>query len=156
MDLGETEGNFFVFCNVPQHGHPSYCSGGGTMRRPFLYPKEQICPDSRALRAGRPFAGGQHPTPELRVRQRPGLSGNTPELELPKLETPRPLDPRSGKGLDSIPPTHPNISDLSHIRQEPQETVHHYWARLLLVMKKVKDCREEDAILFFCNNCTDK
>ena len=23
-------------------------------------------------------------------------------------------------------------------------------------MNKVKDCREEDAILFFCNNCTDK
>ena len=42
---------------------------------------------------------------------------------------------------------------LSHIRQEPQEIVHHYWARFLLVMNKVKDCREEDAILFFCNNC---
>ena len=47
----------------------------------------------------------------------PGLAGNTPESELPKLETPRPLDPRSGRGLDSIPPTHPNTSDLSHIRQ---------------------------------------
>ena len=23
-------------------------------------------------------------------------------------------------------------------------------------MNKVKDCREEDAISFFCNNCTDK
>ena len=23
-------------------------------------------------------------------------------------------------------------------------------------MSKVKDCREEDAISFFCNNCTDK
>ena len=86
----------------------------------------------------------------------PGLSGNTPEPELPKLETPRPLDPRSGKVSDSIPPTHPNISDLSHIRQEPQETVQHYWARFLLAMNKVKDRHEEDAILFFCNNCTDK
>ena len=86
----------------------------------------------------------------------PGLAGNTPEPELPKLEIPRPLDPRSSRGLDSIPPTHPNISDLSHIRQEPQETVHHYWARFLLAMNKVKDYREEDAILFFCNNCTDK
>ena len=56
----------------------------------------------------------------------PRLAGNTPEPELPKLETPRPLDPRSGKGSDSIPPTHPNISDLYHIRQEPQEIVHHY------------------------------
>ena len=46
----------------------------------------------------------------------PGLSGYTSEPELPKLEIPRPLDPRSGKGSDLIPPTHPNISDLSHIR----------------------------------------
>ena len=30
----------------------------------------------------------------------PGLAGNIPEPELPKLETPRPLDPRSGKGSD--------------------------------------------------------
>src|SRR3954471_21075060 len=85
----------------------------------------------------------------------PDLSGNIPELELPRLETPRPLGLRSGKGSDSIPPTHPNISDLSHIRQKPQETVHHYWARFLLVMNKVKDCLE-DAVSFFCNNCTDK
>ena len=48
------------------------------------------------------------------------------------------------------------MSDLSHIRQEHQETVHHYWARFLLAMNKVKDYREEDAILFFCNNCMDK
>ena len=61
-----------------------------------------------------------------------------------------------GQGPDSNPPTHPDISDLSHIRQEPQETIHHYWARFLLVMNKVKDYREEDAISFFCNNCTDK
>ena len=92
----------------------------------------------------------------LESGSRPGLSGHTPEPELSKLEIPRPLDPRSGRGLDSIPPTHPNTSDLSNIRQEPQETVHHYWARFLLAMNKVKDCREEDAILFFCNNCTDK
>ena len=61
-----------------------------------------------------------------------------------------------GEDSDSIPPTHPNISDLSHIRQEPQETVHHYWARFLLAMNKVKDYREEDAVSLFCNNCTDK
>ena len=63
---------------------------------------------------------------------------------------------RSGQGSDLNLPTHPDTSDLSHIRQEPQETVHHYWARFLLVMSKVKDCREEDAISFFCKNCTDK
>ena len=94
--------------------------------------------------------------PNLESDSGPEKLGNIPEPELPSSETPRPLDPRSGKGLDSIPPTHPNISDLSHIRQEPQETVHHYRAGFLLAMNKVKDCREEDAILFFCNNCTDK
>ena len=85
-----------------------------------------------------------------------GLSGNTPEPEFPKWEIPQPLDLRSGRGSDSNPPTHPDINDLSHIRQEPHEIVHHYWARFLLVMNKVKDCREEDAVSFFCNNCTDK
>src|SRR3954464_15863577 len=86
----------------------------------------------------------------------PDLSGNIPKPELPRSETPLPLGLRSGQGLDSSLPTHPDISDLSHIRQEPQETVHHYWARFLLVMNKVKDCREEDAISFFCYNCMDK
>ena len=55
-----------------------------------------------------------------------------------------------------IPPAHPNTSDLSRIRQEPAETVHHYWARFLLVMDRIKDCCEETAISIFCNNCTDK
>ena len=52
--------------------------------------------------------------------------------------------------------THLDISDLSHIRQEPQEIVHHFWARFLLVMRKVKDCRGEDAISFFRKNYMDK
>ena len=86
----------------------------------------------------------------------PDLSGNTPEPELSRLETPRPLGLRSGRGSDSNPPTHADINDLSHIKQETHETVHHYWAKFLLVMNKVKDCREEDAVSFFCNNCTDK
>ena len=86
----------------------------------------------------------------------PDLLGNIPEPELPSSETPPPLGLRSGQGLDLNLPTHPDSSDLSHIRQEPQETVHHYWARFLLVMNKVKDCREEDAISFFCKNCTDR
>src|SRR4051812_21825458 len=86
----------------------------------------------------------------------PDLLGNIPEPKLPRSETPLPLGLRSGQSSDSNPPTHPDINDLSHIRQEPQETVHHYWARFLLVMNKVKDCHEEDGISFFCNNCTDK
>ena len=47
-----------------------------------------------------------------------------------------------------------DLRDLSQIRQEPTEIVHHYWARFLLVMNMIEDCREEDAISFFCNNCT--
>ena len=35
----------------------------------------------------------------------PDLSGNTPEPELPRLETPRPLGLRSGQGSDLNPPT---------------------------------------------------
>ena len=34
--------------------------------------------------------------------------------------------------------------------------VHHFWARFLLVKDKVKDCRDEDAISAFRNNCTDE
>ena len=60
-----------------------------------------------------------------------------------------------GDDSGSIPPTHPNISDLSQIRQEPEETVHHYWARFLLVMNRIKDYCEKEAISLFLNNCTD-
>ena len=48
------------------------------------------------------------------------------------------------------------LNSLPHIRKEPQETVHRYWARFLLVLNKVTDCREEDAISLFCKNCTNK
>ena len=86
----------------------------------------------------------------------PKQSEDTPEPGLLSLEGLQTPGNRSGQGSGLIPPTHPDISDLSHIRQEPQETLHHYWARFLLVMNKVKDCREEDTISFFCKNCTDK
>ena len=39
------------------------------------------------------------------------------------------------------------------IQQQSQETVHHFWARFLLVKDKVKDCRDEDAISAFRKNC---
>ena len=42
------------------------------------------------------------------------------------------------------------------IQQQSQETVHHFWARFLLVKDKVKDCRDAGAISVFCNNCTDE
>ena len=43
-----------------------------------------------------------------------------------------------------------------YVRQQSQETVHHFWARFLLVKDKIKDCRDEDATSVFCNNCTDE
>ena len=86
----------------------------------------------------------------------PGKLGNIPEPKLPSSEAPLPLGLRSGQGSDLNLPTHPDTSDLSHIRNEPQETIHHFRARFLLVMNKVKDCREEDAISSFCKNYTDK
>ena len=61
-----------------------------------------------------------------------------------------------GEVSGSIPPTHPNICDLSQIWQEPSKIVHRYWARFLLVMDRIKDYREENAISIFCNKCTDK
>ena len=50
----------------------------------------------------------------------PELLGNIPEPELPSSEAPPPLGSKSGQGLDLNLPTHPDISDLSHIRQEPK------------------------------------
>ena len=94
--------------------------------------------------------------PNLHSDSGPEKLGNIPKPELPCSEAPLPLGLRSGQGLDLNLPTHPDISDLSHIRQEPQETVHHYWARFLLVKDKVKDYRDEDAISAFCNNCTNE
>ena len=82
--------------------------------------------------------------------------GNILESELPSLEAPLPLDVKSGQNSDLTTPTHQDLCHLSHIRQEPQETVHRYWARFLLVINKVKDCHEEDAISLFCKNCTNK
>ena len=60
------------------------------------------------------------------------------------------LGARWDQDLDSANNTYPDLSRLSHIRQEPQETVHRYWARFLLVLNKVKDCREEDVVSLFC------
>ena len=91
--------------------------------------------------------------PNLESGNGPQILGNILEPELPSSGAPLPLGLRSDQDVDLSLPTHPDTSDLSHIRQEPQETVHHFWARFLLVMSKVKDYREEDAISFFCKNC---
>ena len=86
----------------------------------------------------------------------PDLLDNIQQSKLPNSETPRPLSPKMGRDPDFSPPTRPDICDLSLIRQEPDETVHHYWARFLLVMNRIKDCCEESVISIFCNNCTEK
>ena len=72
------------------------------------------------------------------------------QTKLPNPEASWPLSLRSSGVPNLIPPAHPNISDLSQIRQEPDETVHRYWARFLLVMNRIKDCREKSAISIFC------
>ena len=43
-----------------------------------------------------------------------------------------------------------------YVRQQPQETVHHFWARFLLVKNKIKDCCDDDVVSVFCLNCTDE
>ena len=95
-------------------------------------------------------------TPNSESRGGPKKLGNIPEPELLNSEASCPLDLGLGQDSNSKPPVHPDSFNLSHIRQEPQETVHHYSARFLLVINRVKDCREEDAILLFCQKCMDK
>ena len=102
--------------------------------------------------------GGEDIAQALNLKSGSGLDSldNIQKSKLPSSETFRPLILRLDGVPNLIPPAHPNTSDLSQIRQEPDETVHHYWARFLLVMDRIKDCHEESAILIFCNNCTDK
>ena len=99
---------------------------------------------------------GMSRPPNMESDDEPKKSVDIPEPELSgpvDLQTP---DPKSGQGSDFVPPTHPDIDALMSIKQRPQETVHHFWARFLLVKDKVKDCRDEDVIAAFCNNCADE
>ena len=96
-----------------------------------------------------------HP-PNMELHYEPKKSVDIPKPELSgpvDLQTP---DPKSGQGSDLIPPTHPDIDALMSINQKSQETVHHFWARFLLVKDKVKACRDEDVIAAFCNNYADE
>ena len=72
-----------------------------------------------------------------------------------------------GHDLKFNPPTHhnlysprnsgpPDIYDLMYVRQQPQETVHHFWARFLLVKNMFKYCSDDDIVPFFHHNCTDE
>ena len=86
----------------------------------------------------------------------PKKLGTTPDSELLSSQPPAPLGVRSDQNLDSANNTYMDLNCLSRIRQEPQETVHRYWARFLLALNKVKDCREENMVSLFCKNCTDE
>ena len=56
----------------------------------------------------------------------PDSLDNIQESELQSSETLRPPNLGLGEVSDSTTPAHPIISDLSQIRQRPEETVHHY------------------------------
>ena len=72
--------------------------------------------------------GGEDITQDLSLGSGNGLDSldNIQESELQSSETLRPPNLGLGKVSDSTTPAHPNISDLSQIRQRAEETVHHY------------------------------
>ena len=43
-----------------------------------------------------------------------------------------------------------------YVRHKPQETVHQFWSRFLLVKNKIKYCCDDDAVSVFCRNSTDE
>ena len=95
-------------------------------------------------------------TPDLESGIGPEKLGRTPDPKLSSPEASPPQGVRSDQNPDLATPIHPYLNPLSDIRQEPQETLNRYWARFLLVLNKVKDCRDEDAVSLFRKNCTNK
>ena len=117
---------------------------------------DELCSDFRAHRAGYPPTGKHARIPNLEPDYGPKILVDIPEPELLSSEISQTPDLRLGQGSDLNPPTRHDTRDLTHIRQQSQETVHNFWARFLLVKDKIKDCRDEDAISLFCKNCTDE
>ena len=97
-----------------QYGDPSFI-----LRTSYVRIPDPSMPDSR---------GGEDVTQALNLKSGSGLDAldNIQEPKLPSSETSWPLSFRLDGVQNLIPPTQPNISDLSQIRQEPAETVHHY------------------------------
>ena len=58
--------------------------------------------------------------PNLESGSGPQILGNILEPELPSSGAPSPLGSRLGQDVDLISPTHPDASNISRIRQEPQ------------------------------------
>ena len=94
--------------------------------------------------------------PDLESSIGPKRSGDAPDRELSGWEPSVPPGVRSNQNPDSANDTHSDLNRLSCIRQEPQETVHRYWARFLLALNKVEDCHKEDIVSLFCKNCMNK
>ena len=101
---------------VVEEPHMDYPS---TLRTNYVRIAELSEPDTRSRE-------DMTQTPNIESGNGPEKLGNIPEPEPPSLEAPLPLGLRSGQSSDLNLPTHPDLSNLSHIRQEPQETVHHY------------------------------
>ena len=112
--------------NSPQATHhvavveEQYDDSSPTLRTSYVRIPDPSMPDS---------CGEEDTNQALNLKSGSGLesSDNVQEPKLPSSETFRPLSLRLNGVPDLIPPAHPNISNLSQIRQEPDETVHHYW-----------------------------
>ena len=76
--------------------------------------------------------------PNLESDDGPEKSVNIPEPELLSSEVLQTPDSKLGQGSDLKPPTHPDRCDLTNIRQQSQETIHHFWARFLLGKTRLK------------------
>ena len=94
--------------------------------------------------------------PDLESGAGPRGLGNTPDPKLSGSALPVPPGVKSDQNPDSANDARLDLIHLSRIRQEPQETVHRYWARFLLALNKVKDCHKEDVVSLFWRNCTNK
>ena len=125
------------------------------------------------VRIPEPYEPDTHPReeiiypPNIESGVEPKNPQDTPDPGLVTSEILQNSDSSVGQGSDLNPPAHHNqyspsnsgptdICDLMYIRQQPQETFHHFWARFLLVKNKIKDCCDDDAISVFCNNCMDE
>src|SRR3954462_7366726 len=98
--------------------------------------------------------GAEDTTQDLGLE--PGKPENIQDSGSRNPEVVRPPNSKPGEVSDLMDSARPILSDLSQIKQMPEETVHHYWASFLLLMNRIKDCHEGDAISIFCSNYTDK
>src|SRR4051812_47216594 len=109
-----------------QCGDPS-----SILRTSYVRIPEPSMPDIR---------GGEDTIQDLRLKS--GKSDNIQDSRSQNPEVLRLPNNKPGEVSDLTSSTRPILSDLSQIRQMPEEIVHHYWARFLLLMNRIKDCRE--------------